>query len=571
MDRGVLVTRLKEMGTYLDLLGANPFKVRAFLNGARVIDTFEGSLDNAINEGTLKKTKGIGPGLLFVIEEFWETGQISELEELKSQVPGGLLEMLAIPGLGAKKVKAIWEKLEITQVGELEYACRENRLKHLEGFGQKSQDKILQGIEFLKKFQGQFLYSDGILEAELLVSYLEKSKAVEKIQIAGSLRRKKEIIKDIDILVSSSKPQQVTKRLKSYPGIDSVTASGDTKTSVVLKMGMAVDVRVVTKSQFPFALMYFTGSKEHNTSLRAISKSQGLKLNEYGLFKGQKSLSCKSEEEIYKALGLNFVPPELRENTGELKASESGQIPQLIERQQIKGVFHCHTKDSDGSNTLEEMVAGARDLGFQYIGISDHSKSSVIANGMNQKRLLDQFKHIEEVQKKFKDVRIFKGVEADILSDGSLDYPDSFLKKFDFVIGSVHGALGMSEDKMTKRVLKALKNPYLDILGHPTGRLLLARKGVSLRMNEVIESAGKHGVVIEINGSRQRLDLDWRWGRFAKDQNVMVSINPDAHSVAGLEDVDLGVGIARKAWMTTQNVLNSLPVEKVLEKLRRNN
>jgi DNA polymerase (family X) len=567
-DRNQLAQLLSEIAVYMDLLGENTFKVRAHENVARIIETFEGDLDEAVASGAIAEVKGIGPSLREKIEEFVKTGRITEHEKLQKKIPSGLLELLKVPGLGAKKVRVIYDELKISSLGELEYACKENRLVKLPGFGEKTQSNILKNIEFLKKYQNSFLYSDAVLEAGLLISFLKSVKGIKKIEVAGSLRRKKEIVKDMDILVATTDPKAMTKKLLAYPGVESVTGSGETKTSVVLKTGMACDLRVVTEKEFPYALVYFTGSKEHNVALRGIAKDKGLLLNEYGLFKGEKLVPCATEEEIYKKLGLEYVEPELRENFGEIIAAQTNKLPTLVERRQIKGIFHCHTTESDGNNSLEDMIRAAQDLGFEYIGISDHSTSAVYANGLKKDRILDQFKRIEALQKKFK-IKIFKGVESDILSDGSLDYEDSLLKKFDFVIGSVHGGLTLPEEQMTKRVLKAIKNPYLKFLGHPTGRLLLAREAFAIDMNRVIEEAAKAGVIIELNANPQRLDMDWRHGKFLKSKKGRVSINPDAHSIAGLEDVDFGVGIARKAWLTPENVVNTLPATKIMEALHR--
>ncbi len=571
IDREKLATLLNELALYMDLLGENPFKVRAHSNAARIIESFEGDLTEAVKTGTIGEVKGIGPALKEKLEEYLETGAIKEHDKLQKKIPPGLLDLLRIPGLGPKKVKAIYDELKITSVGELEYACKENRLVNLPGFGQKTQEKILGSIEFLKKYQNSFLYSDAALEAQIIKGLLKSVKGVTQIEVGGSLRRRKEIVRDIDVVVAVAKPADATavmKKVLAIPNIQSVTGSGETKTSVVLQNGMACDVRVVSEEEFPYALMYFTGNKDHNTTLRGIAKDKGYKLNEYGLFKGEKLIKCKSEEEIYEKLGLKYIPPEIRENTGEIEAARAGELPVLVERDQLRGVFHCHTTESDGANSLEDMVGAAQKLGFEYIGISDHSTSAVYANGLKKDRIMDQFKRIEALQKKFK-IKIFKGVESDILTDGDLDYEDSVLKKFDFVIGSVHSSFGMTEEQMTKRVLNAVKNPYLDFLGHPTGRLLLAREGFQINMHKVIEAAAKTGVVVELNAHPNRLDMDWRLGKFLKEKKARVSINPDAHSIAGLEDVEFGIGIARKGWLGPENIVNTLPATKVLGALRR--
>jgi DNA polymerase (family 10) len=567
-SRAQLALILQEIALYMNLLGENPFKVRAHENGSRIIETFEGDLDEAVKSGAIGEIKGIGKGLLDKINEFYSTKQIAEHQSLKKKIPEGLLDLLRIPSLGPKKVKVIYDVLKITSVGELEYACKENRLVKLPGFGEKTQIKILKNIDFLKKYQNKFLYSDAALEAQVLLSSLKSVKGLKQIEVCGSLRRKKEIIGDIDILVSATNAEAITKKFLSNPAIESITGTGETKTSVVLKSGMACDLRVVSEKEFPFALVYFTGSKDHNIELRRIAKEKDLMLNEYGLFEKDKLIPCRTEDEVYQKLGLTFIPPELRESMGEIEASRAKMLPKLIERDEIRGIFHCHTTESDGTNSLEEMIQSAQNLGFEYIGISDHSSSAVYANGLKKDRVLDQFKKIEALQKKFK-IKVFKGVESDILANGDLDYDEAILKKFDFVIGSIHGGFSISENEMTKRVLKAIKNPYLDFLGHPTGRLLLAREPFALNMNRIIGEAATTGVIIELNANPQRLDLDWRYGKYLKEKKARVSINPDAHSIAGLEDVDYGIGIARKGWLTAENVVNTLPANKIMSTLRR--
>ncbi|MCC6277646.1 MAG: DNA polymerase/3'-5' exonuclease PolX [Oligoflexia bacterium] len=569
MNRDLLSQQLNEIADFLDLLGENPFKVRAHQAAARIIDTFSGDLEKAIVTSAIGEVKGIGPALLEKLKEFQSTGAIKEHALLKKKIPEGVVAMLQIPGLGPKKVRALHEKLQLKSIGELEYACKENRLIKLDGFGEKTQAKILKNIEFLKKNQDRFLFSEALLEADLISSTLKKAKGVSEVAVAGSIRRRKEIIKDIDILVASKNPKTATQVFVKHPSVEAVMASGETKSQVKLKNGMICDLRVVSAEEFPFALLYFTGSKEHNTELRTIAKAKGLKLNEYGLFKGEKLIKCRDEKEIYEQLGLSFIPPELRENSGEFDFTLGKEPPALIEVSQIRGVFHCHTTDSDGSGSLEEMVRAAEALGYEYIGISDHSGSAGYAHGLKKDRVLEQFKRIEALQKKVK-IRILKGVESDILSDGKLDYDEALLKKFDFVIGSIHSGFSQSEMDMTKRVVKALRNPYMDMLGHPTGRLLLSREAYAINMSEVIEEAAKQGVIIEVNAHPQRLDLDWRLCRQLKHLGGYVSINPDAHSVAGLEDIEYGVGIARKGWLEPNQVVNSWGVKKILETLRRN-
>ncbi len=570
MERAKLVETLSAVATLLELLGENPFKIRAHQNGARIIEMFEGDLDKAIEDESIGEIKGIGPALKEKITEFYKTGKIAEHENLKLRVPQGVIDMLSLSGLGPKKVRVLFEKMGIESVSQLEMACLRNRLVELAGFGEKTQVKILAAIEFQKKFQNSFLFSDAVLEARLLAASLKSVKSAEIVEVAGSLRRKKEIVKDMDVLVATRDPQSIAEKFLKLPQIDRITANGDTKISAVLKNGMACDLRIVTPEEFPFALLYFTGSKEHNVTLRQIAKEKNLKLNEYGLFPdgSEQTIACSDETAIFKVLGLDYIVPELRENMGEIVAAQQHTLPTLIENGEIKGVFHCHTTDSDGMNTLEEMVAGAQRLGFEYIGISDHSASSeAYANGLRKDRMMEQFKKINEMQKQFK-IKIFRGVESDILSDGSLDYEDEFLIKFDFIIGSLHGGLTQAEDKMTARVLKALTHPLFDFFGHPTARILMGREPAKFNVNTIIDEACKQNVIMELNANPQRLDLDWRYGKYLKEKKGRVSINPDAHSVAGLEDIEFGIGIARKAWLGSKDVVNVLPANKVLSVLK---
>lgn len=560
---------LEEIGILLELKGENPFKFRAYHNASVTVEALEEDLDKAIEDGTLAEQKGIGKGLYEKIVELNNTGRLKYYEELKKEIPAGLLEIIRIPGVGPKKAKALYDELGISTVGELEYACMENRLIGLHGFGETTQAKILKGIEYYRKGMGHHLFNVALKDAERLLTLLEKNKDIKMRSIAGSIRRRKEVIKDIDI-VASAKHERVGAVMDFFttlPDVQSIVAKGDTKSSVILNSGINADLRIVSDSEYPFALHYFTGSAEHNTAMRSRAKKFGLKLNEYGLFKGDKSLQCKSEEEIFKALGLTYIPPELREDKGEIEAAEQGKLPELIEPSDIKGIFHVHTTYSDASMTLHEVVKLAQGAGYQYIGISDHSKSASYAGGLTEEKLRAQHDEIDGLNSKLKDFYIFKGIECDILSDGSLDYSDEILAEFDFVIASVHSRFNMSEEEMTKRIIKAISNPYTTMLGHPTGRLLLSREGYKVDLHKVIDAAAEKGVVIELNAHPYRFDLDWRYCKYAKEHGVKVSINPDAHHTGDLSNVAYGVGIARKGWLTSRDVLNTLTLGEIKKKL----
>ena len=569
MDKIEISRIFDEISVFLELKGENPFKVRAYHNAARTIEALEEDLDKAIETGSLLEQKGIGEALYEKVTELFKTGRLKYYDELKKEVPPGLLEMLKIPGVGPRKVKVLYDALGISTVGELEYACMENRLLELHGFGKATQEKILTGIGYYRKGMGLHLLSIALTEAGRLLSALEANGDVVRASIAGSIRRRKEVIRDIDIVASvkTKKETPVMDFFTGLSGVQSVTAKGDTKSSVVLNIGMNADLRIVSDSEFPFALHYLTGSKEHNTAMRSRAKKMGIKMNEYGLFKGEKSIPCpipcKDEAEIFKALGLSYIPPELREDYGEISAAEQGEIPELIEPTDIQGIFHVHTTYSDASMTLREVVRVAKGLGYHYVGIADHSKSAYYAGGLTEEKVKEQHEEIDRLNAEMKDFYIFKGVESDILPDGSLDYDEKTLSAFDFVIASIHSRFSMGETEMTKRIIKVLSNPYTTMLGHPTGRLLLSREGYPVDLKRVIAAAADQRVVIELNAHPYRLDLDWRFCRVAKERGVRVSINPDAHHLEDLSNVSYGVSIARKGWLEASDVLNTMSLAEM--------
>jgi len=555
---------LENIAMLLEIKGENPFKSRAYYNAAKALSGIT-NLEELVKEKRLREIKGIGEALSQKIEEYSKTGTMAYYEELTQVVPESLLELMQIPNLGPKKIKVLYDELEITNIGELEYACKENRLIHLTGFGEKTQEKVLKGIEFFKRHRGEFLFGDVYQEAERIRQRL--STIVDPIwaEVCGSIRRRKEVVRDMDILVAAENHEKITSFFVSMPEVDQVLVTGETKTSVRMKSGIEADLRVVTRQEFPYALVYFTGSKEHNVRLRGIAKKKGWKLNEYGIFDGDNLVTCKSEEEIYRALGLPYIPPELREDSGEIEAAEQDKLPSLIQHEDIRGIFHVHTDFSDGVDSLERMVEAAQKFGFSYLGVSDHSKTAYYAGGLKHDAILKQWEVIDTLNKKNSTFRIFKGIESDILSGGSLDYDDSILEGFDFVIASVHSGFTMKKDDMEERILKAMKNPYTTILGHPTGRLLLSRDGYQVDMMRIIDCAAQNHVILELNASPYRLDIDWRYLKYAKDKGVMISINPDAHAVAGLEEVFFGVNIARKGWQESKDILNTRDVNDIKE------
>jgi DNA polymerase (family X) len=559
---------LEEIGTLLEIKGENPFKSRAYYNAAKTISGID-DLNEVIKEKKLKEIKGIGEAIAGKIEEYVGTGKITYFDELIKQVPESLLELLQVPNLGPKKIKVLFDDLGITNVGELEYACKENHLVSLPGFGEKTQEKILRGIEFVKRHKGEYLVGDVY---PLAYDIKEKLQAVTKgssIEVCGSIRRRKEIVRDIDVLVGGGDAKSITSFFASLPEVAEVLVSGETKTSCRLKSGIEADLRTVTAEEFPYALMYFTGSKEHNVRLRGIAKKKGFKLNEYGLFDGEKPMTLKSEEEIYRILGLAYVVPELREDTGEIEAAEGGQLPRLVEMSDIQGTFHVHTEFSDGTDSIEKMVQAAKRLGLAYIGISDHSKSAYYAGGLKVEDLYRQWEIIDNLNAREMDFYIFKGIESDILPDGSLDYDADILERFDFVIGSIHSSFHLKKDEQEARIINAMQNPYMTILGHPTGRLLLSRDGYDIDMRTIIDAAARTGTVIELNASPFRLDIDWRYMKYAKEKGVMISINPDAHAADGLAEIFYGIGIARKGWQEKEDILNTRTAAEIIDLLKQ--
>lgn len=562
MDKKRVAEILEEMGTILDLQGANPFRSRAFHNGAIIVGGLADDLAEIVRAKTLTEIDGIGKGLAQIIEDLVTTGKSDEYEALKRSIPPGLLDIMRIPGLGPKRIKLLHERLGIESVEDLKNAAEQHRLSDVEGFGEKMEQNILRRIERLKKSSDRHLLSTALTAATDVVEQLKRLPSVRQCEIAGSLRRRKETIGDIDIVVAAAE--------KDRPGImesfvklgESSVARGDTKSSIVLKAGISCDLRIVTESEFPFAMNYFTGSKEHNVEMRSLARKKGWSLNEYGFSpveegSRKKGPICKDEAELYEFLGLRYIPPELRENMGEFDAARENRLPDLVEETDLQGTFHCHTDYSDGANTLEEMSEAVRKRGWKYWGVADHSRAAAYAGGMTVEKAKAQLKAIDALNKKLSGVRIFKGIECDIMADGSLDYQDRVLAQYEYVIASIHGKFNMTEEEATKRLIKALKNKYVTMLGHPTGRVLLSRDGYPVNMAQVIQAAADYGKAIEINAHPYRLDLDWRLVRLAREKGVLIAINPDAHNVDGLNDVRYGIGVARKGWLEKKDVLNT--------------
>ena len=582
MEKVKIAAVLEEIATLLELKGENPFKIRAYTNAARSLETWVGNAADLRNEEALAKIPGIGKAIAAKISELAETGESKFHELLRAEFPPGILELFALPGLGAKKIKALHEQLKINSIRELQQACAADLVATLPGFGKTTQDKLFRAIMDRAKHAGSFQLGTVAAEAERLLSDLQNLPDALQVAVAGSYRRRKEIVRDLDFIVATSDPAAITEAFVQHPLVVSVIIQGATKTSLRLQSGIQCDLRVITAKEFPFALNYFTGSKEHNVVLRSRALQRGWTLNEYRLAPAPLQENARrrkpsasvipevtNEVELYRALDLDFIPAELRENAGEFDAAEKGTLPRLVERENLRGTFHCHTSASDGHNTLEEMAAAAQALGLQYLGIADHSRSSIQAHGLDRARLRAQTAAIRKLNREFDGFRLFSGIECDILRDGSLDFDDETLAGLDYVVASVHSSFGLPHGEMTERVIRAISNPFVTMLAHPTGRLLLRREPYAIDIPAVIEAAAETGTWIEINAAPKRLDLDWRWWPLAKAKGVKCVINPDAHRTERLQELWFGLGVARKGWLTKEDVVNCLPLGKIEQELER--
>ncbi len=563
----------------LELKGENPFKIRAYQSGARALETSEESIDDLIANGNLAAIKGIGKALAEKITELHADGTLPYYEELKQNTPAGLLECLQIPGLGAKKLKVLYNELGVDSIAALQTACEKGEVAALPGFGDKSQAKIITGIRNREAYAKRHLWVDAWAAAKPILEGLRSLPDVIEAEIAGSLRRGRETVGDLDFIVASTAPAPIMDWFTTaVADIQEITAHGETKSSIRLASGMQADIRVVPPHQFAFALHHFTGSKDHNVHMRQRALERGLSLSEWGLFKKddtaatepaqrQSTISAKSESDLFSALGLAFIPAELREDQGEIDAAAADKLPDLIEPSDIRGAFHNHTSASDGRDSLEAMRAAANELGWQYLGIADHSKASFQANGLSEDRLMKQVQQIHALNREPGMPWLFAGVECDIHADGSLDYTDDILQQLDYVVVSVHSSFQLSIDDMTRRIIRALEHPLTTMLGHLSGRLLLQREGYAVDTAKIIDAAAANGKIIEINAHPRRLDMDWRYWHRAAGKGVQTSINPDAHSCRGLAYVTEGVRIARKGWLEKKDVINTLSLEAVKKRL----
>ncbi len=571
---------LSEIGTLLELQGENPFRCQAYHHAARAIEALEEDIGTVVREGRLTSIHGIGDTLRDKITTLVTTGSLRFYDDLKAKTPPGLLDMLRIQGLGPKKVKALHDQLGVETLEQLKAACDEGRVADLRGFGSKTQQKILEGIAFLSEMGQRVRLDQAHAIAQRLLDGMRGAPGVIRIELGGSMRRRRETIGDIDLLASADDPGPLMDHFVALPGVVQVTGRGDTKASVTVSDGSAsgkrvllnADLRVVRDEQFSFALHYFTGNKDHNKAMRVRAQAHGLKLNEYELAGPDRRVSCRNEADIFRALGLAYIPPELRENTGEIEAAEAGTLPDLIDLPDVQGVFHCHTTYSDGGNSVEEMAKAAKKLGLKYLGFGDHSQSLTVANGLSVERVRQQQAEIDAVSKRVKGIRLFKGIECDILADGSLDYPDDVLAGFDYVVASVHSYFKQSRQEMTDRILRAIRHPAVTILGHATGRLLLRREGYQVDLEAVLQAAAETGTMIEINAHPQRLDLDWVHCKRARALGVTLVINPDAHSTEDIALYRFGVDVARRGWLEAKDVFNTrsaADVARALEARKR--
>ena len=578
MNKDAVAEVLKEIGILLELKGENPFKTRAYVNGARTLEGLTEPLETLIQEERLGEVKGIGKALVEKITELVQTGELEYYTNLKASIPAGLFEMLDVQGMGPKKVKALHDKLGIESIEALEAACEAGQVAKLDGFGKKSEEKILESIAFKRQHASHHHRHKMLIAAEPILEDLRSHPDVIRCDIAGSLRRGKEVSGDIDFLVSAKDSTDIIEAFTTRDGILSILAAGGTKASVLLEGGIQADLRVVEDSEFASALAYFTGSKEHNIVMRQRAIDRGLRLNEYGLFKSTKEtrdpelrLDCKTEEDIFAALDLTYVPPELREDRGEFDAAENGDIPRLVEWTDLKGSLHNHSNWSDGHESLEEIADQMSGLGLAYWAVTDHSKASFQANGLDEARVQKQLKEIAAVNQKLEDdgnsFRLLSGIEVDVLKKG-LDFEDDLLAQLEVVVASLHVA-GSDERDNTKRLIAAAENPHVHMLGHLSGRLLLERAPQKLNQQAVIDACAETGTWIELNANPYRLDLDWRHWQYAKSRGVKCVINCDAHRAEHAGFLKIGTAIARKGWLAKEDVVNTLPLKQLKKQLAK--
>ncbi|WP_281950507.1 DNA polymerase/3'-5' exonuclease PolX [Nitrosophilus kaiyonis] len=554
----------------LEIKGENPFKVRAYRNAARTVENIGKSLVDLVNEGyDLTKLPGIGHDLSEYIKEIVTTGKFSKLQKLEKEIPSHLVDMLSIEGLGPKRIKVLYETLHVESMEDLRRAAESGEILKLPGFGPTLVEKILKGIRLAKKAGHRFRIDVAKNYAQDLVNYIKQIDGIIHIDVAGSYRRRKETVGDLDILVTAKDWDKVTEHFVKYSGIKEIVSKGPTRSTVILKSDLQVDLRSVPNESYGAALHYFTGSKAHNIAIRTRGVKLGLKINEYGVFKGEKRVGGEKEEDVFKSVGLPYIEPELRENRGEIEAAEAGKLPKLVKLDDIVGDLHMHTRYTDGKNSIEEMAEAAMKKGYKYIAITDHSKRVTVAKGLDEKRLLEQIEEIDKINEKLKNFTILKGIEVDILEDGSLDLSNDVLKELDVVVGAVHSKFKLSREKQTTRVLKAMDNPYFNILAHPTGRLIGSREGYDIDIEKILNHAKENGCYLEINAQPERLDLNDINAKLAKEMGIKMAISTDAHNIFSLDYMQYGVYQARRGWCEKEDILNTHSLKELKKLLKR--
>ncbi|HJR15833.1 MAG TPA: DNA polymerase/3'-5' exonuclease PolX [Gemmatimonadales bacterium] len=570
MDKKAVAQVLEQIAAFLELKSENPFRIRAFRTAARALVSFAGDLRESLEDGTLASTKGIGPATLQIVAELVETGHASMLEELREQIPPGLVEMLEISGLGVAKIRQIHEVLGIDSLPELEAAAQDGRLARLPRFGARTSENILKAIAFLRQASSYRLLHHAADEAEGLRAALERLPGVKSAVIAGDVRRRSEVVKDlIFVLVAESSPAELFRKLNQLPGVQEYAGQDERRLTLRFAGGSSAQIVATTPVNAGTVLVQATGSEGHLRELAGLAREKGFALSGAALWRGSEFVPTPDEATFYQSLGLSFIPPELREGTDEVAAAGRKQLPRLLEPRDLKGFLHCHTRYSDGSSTVEELARACQAAGYEYLGVTDHSQAAAYAGGLRPEDLARQADEIDEVNGRLGGFRVLKGIEADILQDGRVDYDERVLERLDFVIASIHSRFNLGKAEMTARMLAAMDNPYLTIIGHPTGRLLLSRDPYPIDLDAIIAKAAATGVALEINADPHRLDLDWRVLRQARTSGATISIGADAHNVAGLGYVEFGVGMARKGWLGSDDILNARPVGEFVEFARR--